>query len=192
MINCTISKNASDRNSFPSSQSTPTIYVACLAAYNNGYLHGIWINAIEDVKVIYKKIYQMLSESPVANYDACEEWAIHDYENFYDLRIDEYAGIEQVHAFAEFISKHGELGAKLLSHYEGFLEEAKQAINDHYHGEWDEEIEFIRAFFYECYGSEIPDNISCYLDYNLICRDFFITDFFSISSGGKKHIFNYI
>jgi Antirestriction protein (ArdA) len=25
----------------------PRIYVACLAAYNNGYLHGAWIDAIQ-------------------------------------------------------------------------------------------------------------------------------------------------
>ena len=27
------------------SDSNPRIYVACLAAYNNGYLHGAWIDA---------------------------------------------------------------------------------------------------------------------------------------------------
>ena len=29
-------------------ESNPRIYVACLAAYNNGYLHGVWIDADQD------------------------------------------------------------------------------------------------------------------------------------------------
>ena len=31
---------------------TPKIYVACLAAYNNGHLHGEWIDATQDVTVL--------------------------------------------------------------------------------------------------------------------------------------------
>jgi hypothetical protein len=27
----------------------PQIYVACLAAYNNGRLHGVWIDAVRHV-----------------------------------------------------------------------------------------------------------------------------------------------
>lgn len=27
------------------SELKPSIYVACLAAYNNGYLHGMWLDA---------------------------------------------------------------------------------------------------------------------------------------------------
>ncbi|WP_426033321.1 antirestriction protein ArdA, partial [Caulobacter sp. DWP3-1-3b2] len=26
----------------------PRIYVACLAAYNNGWLHGVWIDVEDD------------------------------------------------------------------------------------------------------------------------------------------------
>jgi antirestriction protein len=40
------------------------IYVADLAAYNNGKLHGIWINACDDVEDIQEQINKMLAESP--------------------------------------------------------------------------------------------------------------------------------
>ena len=50
------------------------IYVACLAAYNDGKLHGQLINANQDADCIYEEIREMLSESPVPN---AEEWAIH-------------------------------------------------------------------------------------------------------------------
>lgn len=49
------------------------IYVACLAAYNSGYLHGAWIDANQDVTGICRDVQIMLSESPIEN---AEEWAI--------------------------------------------------------------------------------------------------------------------
>lgn len=42
------------------------IYVACLAAYNNGYLHGAWIDADQDAYDLYADIRTMLDASPVA------------------------------------------------------------------------------------------------------------------------------
>ncbi|MCT8003625.1 antirestriction protein ArdA [Sphingomonas sanguinis] len=59
------------------SDSTPRIYVACLAAYNNGYLHGTWIDADQDADQIRDEIAAMLARSPVED---AEEYAIHDYE----------------------------------------------------------------------------------------------------------------
>ena len=34
----------------------PRIYVSCLAAYNSGYLHGMWIDATQDPDDIYDDI----------------------------------------------------------------------------------------------------------------------------------------
>jgi len=53
---------------------TPRIYVASLADYNAGRLHGRWIDADRPAEAIREQIAQMLAESkaPVA-----EEWAIH-------------------------------------------------------------------------------------------------------------------
>ncbi|MCG8594183.1 MAG: antirestriction protein ArdA, partial [Kiloniellales bacterium] len=39
---------------------TPRIYVACLAAYNAGHLHGCWIDAIQDAEDIQDDINAML------------------------------------------------------------------------------------------------------------------------------------
>lgn len=51
------------------------IYVACPAAYNNGILHGCWIDADQDVDGIWSGINAMLKSSPIAG---AEEYAIHD------------------------------------------------------------------------------------------------------------------
>lgn len=106
---------------------TPRIYVACLASYNAGYLHGAWIDATEEPWVIWESVRAMLAASPVAD---AEEWAIHDYEGFGDVRIAEYDGFERVSALASFIGEHGALGAALLAHFNGDLAEAQTALDD--------------------------------------------------------------
>ena len=56
----------------------PRIYVACLAAYNNGCLHGRWIDATTPDE-IRREVSAMLRASPESD---PEESAIHDYEGF--------------------------------------------------------------------------------------------------------------
>ena len=68
---------------------TPRIYVACLAAYNNGELHGAWIDADQDADAIREEIAVILTTSPEPN---AEEWAIHDYEGFGDHKLATGAG----------------------------------------------------------------------------------------------------
>src|SRR5688572_9380760 len=65
------------------------IYVADLAAYNAGHLHGVWIDATQDVEDIQAQIDAMLKSSPVAD---AEEYAIHDYEGFDGYNLGEYEG----------------------------------------------------------------------------------------------------
>ena len=90
---------------------TPRIYAACLAAYNNGHLHGRWIDATQDPEAIQAEISEMLGKSPIP---LTEEWAIHDYEGFEGATLHEYSGIEKVAAMAAFIVERGKLGAKVL------------------------------------------------------------------------------
>ncbi|MEM7579091.1 MAG: antirestriction protein ArdA [Cyanobacteria bacterium P01_A01_bin.80] len=75
---------------------TPKIYVACLSAYNNGYLHGLYIDATQEPDDILDDINWMLSWSPMADIEACEEWAIHDYECWEGIKLSEYEDIETV------------------------------------------------------------------------------------------------
>ena len=63
----------------------PRIYVACLAAYNGGILHGAWLDAAQEPWALYDDVKAMLDASPVAG---AEEFAIHDYEGFGEVRIE--------------------------------------------------------------------------------------------------------
>lgn len=80
------------------------IYVASLADYNAGRLHGTWIDAAQDSEQIQAEIATMLERSrePVA-----EEWAIHDYEGFHGILLSEYESMERVSQIANGISEYG-------------------------------------------------------------------------------------
>lgn len=108
---------------------TPRIYVACLAAYNNGYLHGEWIDADQDEEAIFVEIHAMLLRSPVPS---AEEYAIHDYEGFHGVELKEYSAISTVVRIAAFLAEHGTLGGAVLAHFCGDLDEASRALADGY------------------------------------------------------------
>ncbi len=115
------------------------IYVADLAAYNNGTLHGVWIDATDDLNEIWDQVNAMLKASPEAN---SEEYAIHDYEGFGCYKISEYEGIEAAHKIAVFIEEHGALGAEVLDYSGGDIEQAEKMLNDSYNGEYKSVADF--------------------------------------------------
>ena len=165
---------------------TPQIYVACLASYNNGFLHGQWIDATQSEEEIHAEIQQMLAKSATPN---AEEWAIHDYEDFGSYPLSEYESISSVCEIAAFIEEHGELGIEVAS-YMGDLKGAQEALENSYHGEYDNELDFATNLFDECYGNDIPENLKYYIDYDAFCRDIFISDYYSIEVAGKYHVFS--
>lgn len=164
----------------------PRIYVACLAAYNNGFLHGEWIDADQDVDSLYAEIKKILVSSPIPD---AEEFAIHDYEEFGDLSIDEYESLETVSAFASFVSEHDELGSAVLAHMNGDIDDANRLLEEYYHGEHDSEEDFAMSFAEDT--MTIPDYLSYYIDYEKMARDLFINDFFSIEVNHKIHVFSH-
>lgn len=89
-----------------------SIYVADLAAYNAGHLHGVWIDATLELDEIQAQISAMLAASPV---EGAEEYAIHDFEGFDGYRLDEYESLESAHETARFIEEYPEFGGALLA-----------------------------------------------------------------------------
>ncbi len=132
----------------------PRIYVACLAAYNNGQLHGRWIDADQDVESIHAEITAMLERSPIPH---AEEYAIHDFEGFEGAEIGEYTSINTVARIADFIGEHGELGGRLLSHFANDLEDAKIAFENHA-GEYKSLADFAQELTEQT--TEIPKSLA--------------------------------
>ena len=79
----------------------PKIYVACLASYNAGVLHGKWIVPSTDIDELQNQIDEVLKTSRSWNAD---EFAIHDYDNFYDL--GEYPNLEDIIKIQEAYKNH--------------------------------------------------------------------------------------
>ena len=143
----------------------PRIYVACLAAYNNGCLHGRWITATNPEE-IRTQVRAMLAASPIPN---AEEWAIHDYEGFEGVNLSEYASFETVSELADFIEEHGELGAKLLSYFGKDIAEARAAFEE-YAGQYRSAADFAEQLHEEI-GTQIPESLSYYIDWQAFARD---------------------
>lgn len=143
------------------------IYVTCLAAYNNGHLHGRWIEASLGEAHIWEQTRAMLKASPIE--EDAEEWAIHDYEGFEGASLSEYASFESVAALAEFIEQHGKIGGQLVSYYGGNLEDAKTRL-DEYHGEFESLEDYARQYTQDC-GTQIPEQLQNYIDYAAMGRD---------------------
>lgn len=163
----------------------PRIYVACLAAYNSGYLHGKWIDADQDADDIMGDIMAMLKSSPIED---AEEWAIHDYEDFGALQISEYEGIASVADIAEFLIKYGLLGSEVAEHLGADLSEAREAMEDRYIGCFDTLADYMAELTEET--TDIPQNLIYYIDYDAMARDAEINgDFFTVNLSGDVHVF---
>lgn len=146
--------------------SKPRIYAACLAGYNNGHLHGVWIDATQGEWAIETDIQTMLASSPIAG---AEEWAIHDYEGFAGISLSEYEGVQRVVRLARFVSDHGEVGAKVLEYYGGDLDESEEALNDRYLGEYASLADFMQETTEE--AVTMPQTLQSYVDWNAMARD---------------------
>ena len=166
----------------------PKIYIACLASYNNGILHGAWVDAALGIDHIQDALHAILKSSPIAG---AEEWAVHDYEDFETLNISEYEGFDSICEKAEFIENHGALGTALADYFGGDLEEAEQAIESQYCGAYDNITDYAREFYEECgLLNEVPEHLARYIDFEAIGRDMDMAgDIFTIALDGAYHIF---
>jgi antirestriction protein len=116
----------------------PRIYVASLADYNEGRLYGAWIDAAQDEDELERAVKEMLAHSPSPG---AEEWAIHDYEGFGLLRLDESESFAAVAKIAKGIAEHGPAFAAWAAHV-GTDSEALDEFEDAYMGEWESAVAF--------------------------------------------------
>lgn len=161
------------------------IYVADLAAYNAGHLHGVWIDATLDVEDIQAQVAAMLADSPVSD---AEEYAIHAYEGFDGYTVSEHEGLESVHAVAEFIAEYPDFGGALLAHFND-LDDAKRAASDNYCGTYASLADYAQELTEE--STEIPETLRYYIDYESMARDMEMNgDVLTVETGYQEvHIF---
>jgi antirestriction protein len=165
---------------------TPSIYIADLSAYNNGRLHGVWVDATDGLNEISDQVKAMLKASPEP---MAEEYAIHDYEGFGSYKVSEYEGLEEVHGIAVFIEEHGALGAEVLDYACGDMEQAEKSLTESYNGEYKSVADFSEQLTEDT--SSVPEHLQYYIDYEKMGRDMELSgDIFTIETGFEEvHIF---
>lgn len=127
----------------------PRIWVTSLSDYNNGSLHGRWIDAARNEAELQTDIDAMLAASPwtARTGEPAEEWAIHDSDGFAPLRIDEHDSLSWISRVAQGIAEYGPAFAAYaevveeedllagfdedyLGHYDDLHTYVEQLIND--------------------------------------------------------------
>lgn len=123
-------------------------YCACLAAYNNGLLHGSWIDLelCGDIEDIQEAIDYVLKSSPEAG---AEEYAVHDYAGFPDyLTGSEWPNFSALLEYKEAISEFEGSGELASSEAFRLICEDRRAtltsadFNDNYCGFYSDGAEY--------------------------------------------------
>jgi len=168
-----------------------SIYVACLAAYNNGCLHGAWIDATQESEVIEAEVQGMLASSPFPH---AEEWAIHDYD-LGGVSVSEYESFATVSAIAKAVEEHGPAFAAYIGHVG--IEYAAQDWNvtiDHfqeaYRGEFSSMAGYAEEYCIEVYGMEgVPEWLQHHIDWESVGKALEIGEMWSAGAPSGVYVF---
>lgn len=171
---CTVSRADSTGN--PAPHDSPRVWVACLAAYNAGTLHGEWVDLDGlDADELREAIQAVLNDSPEPG---AEEWSFFDYDGFHGMNPGENPDLEKLVELAHLLGEHGAAFAAYAS-VVGEDYATGQGFEDAYRGEWDSERAYAEELFDECYLSDVPESVQPYIDYDKWARDVFIDGCYS-------------
>lgn len=170
---------------------TPRIYVACLASYNAGILHGEWVD-LDGTETIEERISEILEASPEED---AEEWAVHDHELCGYL--SEYPGIDTLNAIQDAFEKveakgiEWEAFGEFCAHRGDDIEADKvEMFSEAYAGTWDSLEDWCENFLEETGQLEsVPENLRYYFDYAAFARDMAVNDVFTIEHNGETLVF---
>ena len=137
---------------------TPKVYVACLGCYNEGRLHGKWMDAdeLEDEWSNRKgRVYYPMTRCKKPHH---EEWAIHDYDGVPNK--GEHPDIPYLITIMRCIEEHGEAFFEWFNldpHNKSHHDDLSEAFEEAYAGHWDSKEQFAEEFA-ESMGYIDPDS----------------------------------
>lgn len=161
-------RNKKEKGKTMSNTVTPSIYVACLSAYNNGKIHGKWINCdYTTADKIQEQIDAILAASPEPD---AEEYAIHDYEGFGSYKVSEHEDLEDLVKLADLIEEHGEV-ALALTKQEVHIDRIELLATDGFLGEYRSKDDWAEQWLTDT--GILPDNqmVRNYFNYEAFARD---------------------
>lgn len=140
----------------------PEIYVADLAAYNNGDLIGRWIDATLDPEDMLAEIRELTDG----------DWIILDYDDLGGI-ISEHNSINEISMLANLVHDLGDPFVALYN-YDPWLADDydnwKQLVEDGYLGRYDSMREYAEQYVDEL-GLFDNDILSTYFNYDAFARD---------------------
>ncbi len=152
------------------------VYVADLAAYNNGILSGSWIDLPCDD--IWMEVQNILDEGTIARqienvYDGyrSEEWAIHDYE--LPFNVGEYGNLDEINELAKKFDVTDESDKKKISYlidYQGCT--INKALEQYENVNIYENMSYLELAYELIDESwDVPEHLQNYIDYGRFARE---------------------
>lgn len=169
-------------------------YIACLASYNNGRLHGAWIDLelISDADDLQECIDHILATSPEPG---AEEWAMHDHAGLPDcLSRSEWPDLSELAAWGAALA---DLSRPEWEPFRFYCDDRGEVCSaddfrDAYHGCWDDPSDFAYQLAED--AGVMPESsawpLSC-IDWEAAWRELQIGgDYSAVSaSTGGVHVF---
>lgn len=164
---------------------TPKVYVADIAAYNEGKLIGEWVDLSEfdSGSEVMQEIDRLLKKWSKEQGEFREEYSIHDYENFPREMYSEWMGeksfdqIIKAYKIAEEKEIPIDVVGRIISEYEP--DDVEQWIEDRYEGQFDSDTD-LAYHNVEIMGgiSNLGTNtLEMYFDYEAYGRDLAINNY---------------
>mgnify|MGYP000541508143 CR=1 FL=1 len=161
---------------------TPTIYVVNLHSYNNIKTRGRWY----DLQVDFRQIQRDL----LLDEEHGEEFAIHDFDNFYGYKVGEYSSMKELNEYAEKLEEISD-----LDHLKEFLE--VYSIDDIINNK--DDLDFVEAENDEDLAQELIEQmgglevlsietLQRYFNFSAYGRDLAIGDYSKTSHGYIRDI----
>jgi antirestriction protein len=172
----------------------PQIYIASLADYNAGRLHGTWVDAAQDPDALAEAAHSMLAASSIFG---AEEYAIHDFEGFGPLRLSEHESLDTVSLIAEGIAEHGPAFAHWAALVDERTPDALNRFDDVYCGHFDSLTDYAECLLDDLglsreLDQSLPDVLRPYvhIDIDAFARDMELSlDVLTSEGDGGVYVF---
>lgn len=166
----------------------PRIYVACLASYNAGILHGKWIACDgKSADELAAEVAALLASSPVPR---AEESAIHDHEGFEGFDVGEFTALSEIADITSLLDEYGDVARAAATLAVNDLEQVRSLCEDKYLGSWASVEEYAESLLEG--QINLPSELACYFDYEAFGRDLELSGDISTIEGadGMLHVFD--
>lgn len=171
----------------------PRIYVADLASYNNGVLHGAWFDLtdysdVDDLKADIQEKVLMTSKFPnvlvecpecegLSDEDnpcercnnkgevlSSEEYAIHVYDDI-SGEWGEYPNLEKLLEYVKMVEEHGEAWNAFIKMVGAGYDITEDVFNSAYVGQYDSEADFAEEYAFESGRIDKDSSIIGWIDW---------------------------